>query len=224
MYKILIIEDNKTIANTLTDHLQTWGYEVSHATDFSDIMPLFLQMQPHLVLLDISLPFYNGYHWCTKIREISKNPIIFISSSSDNMNQIMAMNMGGDDFIAKPFDLNLAVAKIQALLRRTYSFQNDIHMLEHHGLVLNTSEASVIYDNTKINLTKNEFKILQILLTHKGSIVSRDEIMKQLWNTDSFIDDNTLTVNMTRLRKKLDELGLEQFITTKKGLGYLVEG
>ena len=173
--------------------------------------------------MDISLPFFNGYHWCTEIRKISKVPIIFISSASDNMNIVMAMNMGADDFIAKPFDINVLVAKIQALIRRTYTFSGNTNLIQHGGVIRNVSDASITYEGKKVDLTKNEYKMLQVLMENTGKVVSRDTIMTMLWETDSFIDDNTLTVNMTRLRKKLEDAGVNDFITTKKGLGYMVK-
>lgn len=222
MYKILIIEDDETIAKAIKNAIESWSYEALCITDFRDIMREFVDYSPHLVLLDISLPFYNGYYWCSEIRKLSKVPIIFISSASDNMNIVMAVNMGGDDFIAKPFDLNVLTAKVQAMLRRTYDFAGQSGFLEHKGAILNTGDATLTYNNEKIELTKNEYKILQILIENKGKVVSRDTIMTKLWETDSFVDDNTLTVNITRLRKKLDEAGLHDFITTKKGIGYMV--
>lgn len=222
MYKILIIEDDATIAKAIKNAIESWNYEALCVTDFRDIMREFVDYSPHLVLLDISLPFYNGYYWCSEIRKLSKVPIIFISSASDNMNIVMAVNMGGDDFIAKPFDLNVLTAKVQAMLRRTYDFAGQSGFLEHKGAILNTGDATLTYNNEKIELTKNEYKILQILIENKGKVVSRDTIMTKLWETDSFVDDNTLTVNITRLRKKLDEAGLHDFITTKKGIGYMV--
>ncbi|MDD3307961.1 MAG: response regulator transcription factor [Acetobacterium sp.] len=222
MYKILIIEDDQIIAKALKNHLDKWELETQIVADFQHILDQFVAYDPQLVLLDISLPFFNGYHWCSEIRRISKVPIIFISSTSDNMNIVMAMNMGGDDFIAKPFDLTVMVAKIQALLRRTYSFQGQASLLEHQGAILNLSDASLSYADQKVDLSKNEFKTLQILLENKGKVVSRDVIMKRLWDSDCFVDDNTLTVNIARLRKKLDEAGLADFIATKKGIGYLI--
>ncbi len=222
MYKILIVEDDQVIANALKKHFEKWELEARTIEDFQHILEVFVDYEPQLVLLDISLPFFNGYHWCNEIRKISKVPIIFISSSSDNMNIVMAMNMGGDDFIAKPFDLSVMVAKIQALLRRTYSFQGQANHLEHRGAILNLGDASMIYQDQKVELSKNEFKMLQILLENKGKVVSRDVIMKRLWDSDFFVDDNTLTVNIARLRKKLDEMGLNDFIATKKGIGYLI--
>ncbi|KNZ41146.1 response regulator transcription factor [Acetobacterium bakii] len=222
MYKILIVEDDGVISKSLKDHLCKWGFEAVEILDFHQVINEFVAADPQLVLMDISLPFFNGYHWCSEIRKISKVPIIFISSTSDNMNIVMAMNMGGDDFIAKPFDLSVVVAKIQALLRRTYSFQGQMNLLEHKGAILNLGDASITYENQKVELSKNELKTLHILLENKGKAVSRDILMKGLWDSDCFVDDNTLTVNITRLRKKLDEAGLTDFIATKKGIGYLI--
>lgn len=222
MYKILLVEDDMTIAKTLANHLGKWNYDVRYVTDFKNIMEEFLTFEPHLVLMDIMLPFYNGYHWCTEIRKVSKVPVIFISSMSDNMNIVMAINMGGDEFVEKPFDLNVITAKIQALIRRTYAFQGAVNVIEHQGVMLNLSDATVIYEEQKISLTKNDYKILQILLENAGKIVAREEIMTRLWESDEFIDDNTLTVNVTRLRKKLEEIGLTDYIVTKKGIGYLI--
>lgn len=223
MYKILIVEDDLIIAKTVKNHIRSWGFEAECVTDFKDVLATFVSYSPQLVLLDITLPFFNGYHWCSEIRKVSKVPIIFISSASDSMNIVMAMNMGGDDFIAKPFDLNVLTAKVQALLRRTYDFTGQTNLLEHKGSILNISDATLNYHDRKIELSKNENKILQILFENKGKVVSRDTIMTRLWETDSYIDDNTLTVNITRLRKKLQESGLSDFITTKKGIGYMVE-
>lgn len=222
MYKILIIEDDAVIAKAIKNTIETWNYYAKCVTDFRDVMKEFVSYNPELVLLDISLPFYNGYHWCSEIRKLSKVPIIFISSASDNMNIVMAVNMGGDDFIAKPFDLSVMTAKVQAMLRRTYDFAGQTNLLEHKGVILNTSDTTLSYNNKKIDLTKNEYKVLQVLIESKGKVVSRDTIMTKLWETDSFIDDNTLTVNVTRLRKKLEEAGLYDFISTKKGIGYMV--
>lgn len=222
MYKILIVEDDMVIAKTLTNHLAKWNYDVRYVTDFKNVDEEFIEFEPQLVLLDIMLPFYNGYHWCTEIRKVSKVPVIFISSMSDNMNIVMAINMGGDEFIEKPFDLNVITAKIQALLRRTYAFQGAVNVIEHNGVMLNLNDATVIYQDRKLALTKNDYKILQILLENVGKIVSREEIMTRLWESNEFIDDNTLTVNVTRLRKKLEEIGLSDFIVTKKGIGYII--
>lgn len=223
MYKILIVEDDTVIANSIKNHIETWDCTAMCTTDFKNVLKDFISFEPHLVLLDIMLPFFNGHYWCNEIRKVSKVPIVFISSASDNMNIIMAMNMGGDDFIAKPFDLTVLTAKIQAMLRRTYDFLSQNTLIEHKGAILNTSDASLMYKGKKVDLTKNDYKILQILMENKENIVSRDDLMERLWQTDSFIDENTLTVNITRLRKKLDSVGLENFITTKKGIGYMVE-
>lgn len=223
MYKILIVEDDFVIAKSLQSHLRSWGYEVEVVTDFQQVMQTYIAFDPQLILLDISLPFMNGFTLCSEIRKVSKVPIIFISSASDNMNIVMAINMGGDDFIAKPFDINILTSKVQALLRRAYDFTGQSNLIEHNGAILNTSDGTLTYQGKKIDLTKNDLKILHILLENKGRTVTRDAIMTRLWETDSFIDDNTLTVNMTRLRKKLEGIGLQDFITTKKGIGYLVD-
>ena len=223
MYRILIIEDDEAIAGAMESHLKTWGLQVCCAEDFRNILPQAAGFDPHLILLDISLPFYDGYHWCREIRKVSKVPIIFISSASDSMNIVMAMNMGGDDFIAKPFDLSVLMAKVQAVLRRTYDFAGQVSFLEHRGALLNTSDASLTVNGIRVDLTKNDYRILETLMENKGKVVSRDVLMQRLWETDSFVDENTLSVNMARLRKKLDTAGLPGFITTKKGLGYLVE-
>lgn len=223
MSRIMIVEDDQVIARTIKKHLESWDYEVACAEDFQKVLEEFAEYQPEMVLLDISLPFYNGFYWCTEIRKISKVPIIFISSTTDNMSIIMAMNMGGDDFIEKPFDLQVLTAKIQALFRRAYSFQGKVDMIEHGGAILNLGEASLYYQGSKIELTKNEFRILQTLMEQSGKAVSRSDIMTKLWESDSYIDDNTLTVNVTRLRKKLDDAGLSDYIVTKKGIGYMVD-
>jgi DNA-binding response OmpR family regulator len=223
VYKILIVEDDTIIAKAMKKHIETWGYEAEYVTDFKDVLSKFVSFQPQLVLLDISLPFYNGFYWCSEIRKVSKIPIIFISSASDNMNIVMAMNMGGDDFIAKPFDLSVLMAKVQAMLRRTYDFAGQSNLIEHKGAILNTSDATLTYNGEKIDLTKNDNRILQILMENKGKIVSRDSIMTKLWESDNYVDENTLTVNITRLRKKLETINLTDFILTKKGIGYIIE-
>ena len=223
MYKILIVEDDETIAGGLKTHLEKWNYQTECMTDFKDVMGKFLEFEPQLVLLDIVLPFFNGFHWCQEIRKISKVPIIFLSSVNDNMNIVMAMNMGGDEFIEKPFDLNVVTAKVQAVLRRTYEFRGTADIMEWNGAILNLADATVLYQDQKQELTKNEFKILQMLLENTGKIVSRESIMTRLWDSNEFIDDNTLTVNVARLRKKMEQIGLGGKIITKKGIGYLVE-
>ena len=223
MYKILIVEDDETIAGGLKSHLGKWNYQVESVTDFKDVMDKFVEFEPQLVLLDIVLPFFNGFHWCQEIRKISKVPIIFLSSANDNMNNVMAMNMGGDEFIEKPFDLNVVTAKVQAVLRRTYEFRGSADVMEWNGAILNLADATVLYRDQKLELTKNEFKILQMLLENTGKIVSRESIMTRLWDSNEFIDDNTLTVNVARLRKKMEQIGFGGKIITKKGIGYMVE-
>lgn len=223
MYKILIVEDDRVIADKMKEHLEKWDYEVSCVQDFKRVQEEYTAFDPQLVIMDIILPFYNGFHWCTQIRQISSVPILFLSSASDNMNIVMAMNMGGDDFVEKPFDLNVLTAKIQALLRRAYSFTGQLNVLEYRDVILNLNDAAVTFHGERMELTKNDFKILQILMENAGKIVKRDRIMERLWESDEFIDDNTLTVNMTRLRKKLESIGICDFIATKKGIGYVIE-
>ncbi|GFI44450.1 response regulator protein GraR [Lachnospiraceae bacterium] len=223
MYRILIVEDDRVIAQTLASHLCRWDYETKCVEDFKNVAKEFRQYDPQLVLLDIMLPFFNGFHWCQEIRRFSKAPIVFLSSANDNMNIVMAMNMGGDEFIEKPFDLNVVTAKVQAILRRTYSFQGTVNVMEYRGAVLNLNDATFVKGGQKAELTKNEFRILQMLLENAGRIVSRDSIITRLWESDEFIDDNTLTVNVARLRKKLEQIGLAGMIKTKKGIGYMVE-
>lgn len=220
MQKIMIVEDDEVIASAIQKHLETWNYEVYVIDDFEHVLEKYVQIQPELILLDISLPFYNGYHWCEQIRKISSVPIIFISSASENMNIVMAISMGADDFITKPFDFSVLTAKIQALLRRTYSFSKSMQVLTYKELVLNILDATISYQEQTIDLTKNELKILQILFEKSETFVSRDNLMMALWQSNEFIDDNTLSVNMNRLRKKLDDFHIEHLIQTKKGLGY----
>lgn len=223
MYKILIIEDDFSLANAIKKQIESWGNQGICVNDFQNIIPFFAEYNPHLVLVDIMLPFFNGYHWCTEIRKISDVPIVFISSASDNMNIIMAMNMGGDDFIPKPINLSVMTSKIQAILRRTYDMGNMIPVLEHRGVILNLNDTSLTCNNERIELTKNDFRILQILLENKGKVVSRDTLMTKLWQIDTYVEENTLTVNVNRLRKKLENAGLKDFITTKIGCGYMIE-
>jgi DNA-binding response OmpR family regulator len=223
MNRILIVEDDAMIAEKIKEHLRQWGYDVAVAADFKDIIGEVAKSQPDLILLDITLPYYNGFYWCREIRKLFKMPIIFISSASDNMNIVMAMDMGGDDFIAKPFDLAVLTAKIGAMLRRSYSYAGQMNVVEHAGVILNLADDSLTYQGHKLELSKNEAQILLLLIENAGGIVSRDTIMMQLWDSDNFIDDNTLTVNVTRIRKKLRELGLDDFIKTRKGSGYIIE-
>ncbi len=222
-YRIFLVEDDHSIASGLQHQLEQWDFEVQVVQNFRGVLTECTAFAPHLILMDIMLPCYDGYHWCREIRRVSEVPIIFLSSASDNLNLIMAVNMGGDDFIAKPFDWNVLLAKIQALLRRTYDFGGQAALLEHRGAVLNPSDAVLTYQGMRMELTKNEYRILQVLLEQKGKVVSRETLMERLWATDSFVDENTLTVNVNRLRKKLDKAGLHDFIRTKVGMGYLIE-
>lgn len=223
MYKIFIVEDDKTLVEQLQKTISAWNYEVRCVKNFREIVEEFEDFQPQLVLLDIMLPFFNGYHWCTELRKISKVPIVFLSSASDNMNIVMAMQMGGDDFIAKPVDTSVLIAKIQAILRRTYDMSGSAPALEHKGAVLKLNDYTLEYCGKSIELTKNEFRILLTLMEHKGKIVSRDTLMIKLWQDDCYVEENTLTVNVTRLRKRLSEIGLTDFIKTKVGSGYIIE-
>lgn len=222
MYRIFLVEDDETIARLIKKHLEKWEYEVSTVQDFGNVLGEFAVCDPQLVLLDIRLPFYNGHYWCTQIRQVSKVPIIFLSSVSDNMNIVMAMNMGADDFIPKPFDLEVLTAKVQALLRRSYDFAGSSSMLECKGMLLNLSDATILYQEQKVELTKNELKILQTLIENKTQVVTRETLMTGLWESDMYVDENTLSVNVNRLRKKLTSIGLEDSILTKKGIGYQI--
>ena len=222
MYRILIVEDDRDIAQAIQTHAQQWNFEAGCVQNFRDVMAEFSAFDPHLVLLDVSLPFYNGYHWCGEIRRASQVPIIFISSASDSMNIVMAMNMGADDFIAKPFDMNVLIAKVQALMRRSYDYAPSAPVLEHRGALLNTGDGSLFYREHQIELSKNEYRILLTLMRSKGKVVSREKLMEQLWSTDCFVDENTLSVNVGRLRRKLEAAGLHGFIATKFGVGYVI--
>lgn len=215
-----MVEDDEIIARSIREHLQAWNYDVCCVEDFSNVVAEFVRFDPQLVLMDITLPFFNGYHWCSEIRKISKVPVIFLSSAADNMNIVMAVNMGADDFIPKPFDLEVLTVKIQAMLRRSYDFAGTGSMLEHKGAILNLNETTLTYQEQKIELTKNEFRIFEILMENKEKVVSRETLMTKLWESDNYVDENTLSVNVNRLRKKLEALGLEEFILTKKGIGY----
>ena len=219
---IYYVEDDANIRDLAVYTLSQAGFETR---GFPDAEPFFAaceQQLPDVVLLDIMLPFFDGYHWCSEIRRVSKVPIIFISSAADNMNIVMAMNLGADDFISKPFDGSVLIAKIQALLRRTYDFGANVPVLEHRGALLDTGENSLVFGGEKITLTKNEYRILLCLMENKGKVVSREKLMERLWETDAFVDENTLTVNVNRLRKKLDAAGLKEFIATKFGVGYII--
>lgn len=222
MYKLLLVEDDRGIAEAIRRQAEAWALEVRCVEDFQNVMREFSDFAPHLVLLDISLPFFNGYHWCSEIRKVSQVPILFLSSASDNMNIVMAMNLGADDFIAKPFDSSVLIAKIQALLRRAYAFGESVPILEHRGAVLNTGDGTLCYGDREITLSKNEFRILLVLMRSRGRTVSREKLMEALWQTDEFVDENALTVNVGRLRRKLEAIGLSDFIQTRFGVGYVI--
>lgn len=224
MFKVMIVEDDPKIREIVLENLTKWGFTGVYVENFSETLNVFIENKPHLVLMDINLPCFDGFYWCNKIREVSKVPIIFLSSRNTNMDIVMAMNMGGDDFIQKPYSLDVLMAKIQAILRRTYSYTSvESNVIEFKSVVLNLKDSNVLYNDDKVELTKNEFKILYILMKNNGKVVSRDKIMRSLWEDESFVDDNTLTVNINRLRKKLTDLGIDEFIKTKKGQGYIVE-
>lgn len=222
MYNVLIVEDDITIASLLKENLMKWGFQAETVKDFNKVLGEVIEGKPHLVLLDISLPFYNGFYWCSEIRKKSKVPIIFLTSHTENMDLVMAMNMGGDDYITKPFSMDVLVVKIQALLRRTYDYYVENKTLEVQGVSLNLADTSLNVLGKETELTKNEYKIMKILMENKNRVVLREEIMEALWDSDCFVDDNTLTVNVNRLRKKLEDMGLKDFIQTKKGMGYLI--
>lgn len=222
MYRIFLVEDDETICSLVKKHLESWGYEVTAAEDFADVMKEFVRSEPQLVLLDLKLPYFNGFHWCEEIRRVSQVPVIFLSSAADNMNIVMAMSRGADDFIAKPFHPEVLAAKVQAILRRAYSFGTGASLLEHGGAVLNLGSSTLNYQGKTLDLTKNELRILNLLFSRSGKVVARDSIMQMLWENGAFVDDNTLTVNINRLRRKLESLGLDHMIVTKKGQGYMV--
>ena len=222
-YMVMIVEDDEVIAEMVKGSLERWNYEVAIASDLKNVASQVERQKPDLILLDINLPFYNGFYWCKEIRTFSKVPIIFLSSADDNMNIVMAMDMGGDDFIAKPFDSSVLTAKVNAMMRRSYAYRGSVEILRAGEVSLNLADAALHYQEQQLELTKNEFKILQMLLENTGKIVSRESIMTRLWDSNEFIDDNTLTVNVARLRKKMEQIGLGGKIITKKGIGYMVE-
>ena len=221
---MLVVEDDPVIAGAVCERLESWGLETRRARDYGAVMEEFAAFGPQLVLLDVSLPRYSGYHWCAEIRKVSKVPVMFISSAAEKMNIVMAMNMGADDFVAKPFDLDVLMAKVQALLRRSYDFGAPSRLLDcGGGALLDPASGTVTAGGVRLELTKNELRILQALAEKRGNVVTREELMLRLWQTDSFVDENTLTVNVTRLRRRLAELGLGELIKTRKGLGYIID-
>ena len=222
MRKVFIVEDDEVIAAQVSKHLETWQMKAKVAQDFQNIIEEFNEFKPDIVLIDLKLPAYNGFYWCGEIRKVSQVPIVFVSSADENMNIVMAMNMGADDFISKPFDLQVLTAKLQAILRRSYGENIAVHELEVKNVRLNLDDTSASVGDEKLELTKNEYLILKTLMEQAGKVVSRESIMEKLWGADEFVDDNTLTVNVTRIRKKLEAAGTEDFIATKRGLGYIV--
>lgn len=223
MKKIMLIEDDLDVARELELSLRKWGFEVEIIDKFNDIVKKFIEKKPSLILMDVNLPFYDGFYWCEKIRELSKVPIIFLSSRDSNMDIIMGMNNGGDDYITKPFSVEVLISKINALLRRSYDYTTSDSLIYYNDAVLDIEKCIFRYKDNEIELTKNEIKILSLLIKNKGKVVSREKIMMSLWNDDEFISDNTLTVNITRLRSRIRELGLDDVIKTKKGIGYLIQ-
>jgi response regulator len=222
-FKIFLIEDDEIIAKSLKKFLENWSYDVYLVEDFEKVFEEYKKIDPAIILIDISLPFFNGYYWCEQVRKVSNLPIIFISSASENLNKIMAMNMGADDYITKPFDLELLLAKIKALLRRSYEYTEISNNIAYEDIVIDRDKMLLIFDNKQISLTKNEYLILEMMFAHPQKVFRREEFMDKIWQTDEFIDDNTLTVNIMRLRKKLEEIGLSNFIKTKKKVGYYIE-
>ena len=220
MQKIVLVEDDKTISQLFAKNLTNWGYQVQEVKDFQTILKQIDDFQPHLIILDISLPFFNGYYWCQEIRKTSRVPIMFLSSHDQPMDIVMAINMGADDFVTKPFEMTVLLAKIQGLLRRTYDFVGEQSLLWFEQVALDLKTMQVSYTEAVEELTRNEFQILRVLFEHGKEVVSREALMRELWNSDIFVDDNTLSVNIARLRKKLTELGLPDLIATKKGVGY----
>ncbi|MFO3715407.1 response regulator transcription factor [Anaerococcus cruorum] len=221
--KIFIVEDDDVILKALEKFLKSWSYDVYFPDDFSSVYENFIKTNPDLVLLDVSLPFFNGYYWCEQIRKSSNVPIIFISSADENLNKIMAMNMGADDYISKPFDLDFLLAKIKALLRRSYEYKDFSNNISYKDLIIDRDRMVLKFDDKEMSLSKNEYLILEMMFEFPEKIFKREEFMDKIWQTDEFIDDNTLTVNIMRLRKKLEEIGLKDFIKTKKKVGYYIE-
>ena len=222
MEDILLVEDNLEVAKEIKLSLEKWGMKVQLIEDFSNVLEEVVKKQPKLVLMDVNLPYYDGFYWCGRIREVSKLPILFLSSRDSNMDVIMGINNGGDDYITKPFSVEVLISKINALLRRSYDYVSSDSLLYYDDIILDTEKCILKKADKSVELTKNELKILSLLIKNKDKVVSRDKIMMSLWDDDEFVNDNTLTVNITRLRNKLKDIGVEDFIKTKKGLGYMV--
>ncbi len=223
MYRVFIVEDDAALSELLAHYISAWGHEVRRVRNFQHVLEEFSEFDPHLVVMDVMLPFFNGYHWCQEIRRISNVPVVYVSSASDKMNIVMAMNMGGDDFIAKPVDPDVLMAKLMAVLRRAWDMPGRSNTLEYRGAVLNLDRSTLHVGQEEVELTKNELRILQTLMENRGRVVSRDTLMNKLWQMDDYVEENTLTVNVTRLRRKLEAAGLPRFITTRVGSGYLIE-
>ncbi len=223
MYTIMLVEDDEALCAQISEGLKKWGFHAVSAGNFENITEDFKQIKPQLVLMDVNLPSFDGFYWCGKLRELSTVPVVFLSSRDTNMDIIMAVNTGADDYITKPFSMQVLIAKLQAIIRRTYDYASSgLEFMEYKGLVLNTGDGSVVFDNKKTELTRNEFKILTLLMNNKGRVVSRESIMQLLWDNDEYVNDNTLTANINRLRTKLADIGQGDFICTKKGLGYTI--
>ncbi|HAK43245.1 MAG TPA: DNA-binding response regulator [Clostridium sp.] len=222
MKEILLVEDDLDLSKVLSSSLNKWGFKVNLIENFDSILKEFIEKEPQLVIMDVNLPYYDGFYWCKKIREVSKVPILFLSSRDSNMDLIMGINNGGDDYITKPFSIEVLITKINALLRRTYDYAGSESIIYYNDAVLDIEKCTFKYGNNTIELTKNEIKILSVLIKNREKVVSRDKLMMSLWNDDEFVSDNTLTVNITRLRNKIKEIGLDDFIKTKKGIGYMV--
>ena len=222
MYRIFIVEDDRTLARSIARTLALRGYTPAVAEDLTDLLPQFRAFDPQLVILDLSLPYHNGYHWCRRLREVSDLPILFLSSAADSLNQVTAMDLGADDYIAKPFDAELLGARVQALLRRAYAYRRTPELTDCGGVPLDLGAGVLRADAGPVELTRNELRILQALLERRGQVVRREDLMTALWATDCYIDENTLTVNVARLRKKLESAGVLGLIRTVKGEGYAI--
>jgi two-component system, OmpR family, response regulator len=223
MYKVLIVEDDDKIAHILEGHLTKYGYESFRVENFRQIKDEFVKFNPHLVLLDINLPYFDGFYWCRQIRTVSNTPIIFVSARTGEMDQVMAIENGGDDFITKPFHLDVVMAKVKSTIRRVYGEYATVAESDYlgvGGLMLLPGQHVVQWQEQQIELTKNEYLLLECLMKHANEYVTRDELLEALWDEVAFVDDNTLTVNVKRVRKKLEELGITNAIATKRGYGY----
>jgi len=220
--KILIIEDEEKIREELKDFLKRYGYETKGITSFENVIEETLKAKADLILLDINLPYFDGYYICREIRKVSNVPIIIVTSRDSDMDELMSINLGADDFITKPYNTQILLARIASLLRRTSQSYENNDILEYKGLIYDIHKSEVSFENNKIELSKNENKILYMLIKNKERIVSRNDIIESLWDSDEFIDDNTLTVNINRLRKKLEEIGALDYLQTKRGQGYMI--